>query len=118
MSTVRDLLEELGITADDDYSGELTIEDPSILDCEVRTATQPSWPFEHQFGGIQVHDLGALDEDELEDARRAAVEGNEEARAFLEEQEARQPERVVWLMEGGHIGYLPGAVAKAAGWGR
>ena len=59
---------------------------------EIRFAHQPSWPFEYAIADIHVHEVAEEDCDE---------EG-----------------AVVYLVEGNQVGYLPGVVRDAIGWGR
>jgi len=69
---------------------------------EVRLAFQPSWPFEHSIADVVATEQ---DDDEGEDddvARRPDGDGHV----------------VVYIGEGRQIGYLPGAGARALGWGR
>jgi len=59
-------------------------------DAEVRLAIQPSWPFEHSVSEV-THSAPEPDSEE----------GG-----------------VVYVGEGRQLGYLPGSVADALGWGR
>lgn len=61
-------------------------------DTPVRFAQQPNWPFEHTIGQV------VQTPDDAED------DGDE------------SPDPVVWLGEGGQVGYLPGMAANALGW--
>lgn len=60
-------------------------------DVEVRLAFQPSWPFEHSIGDIEV----AM----LRERSVATLDGP-----------------VVYIGEGKQLGYLPGAAGVALGW--
>jgi hypothetical protein len=64
-------------------------------EAEVRFAGQPSWPFEYSVADT-VEDMPEPDD---EDHR-----------------EGRPP--ILYLVEGNQIGYLPGHITEALGWGR
>lgn len=66
-------------------------------EAEVRLAMQPSWPFEYS-----IHDVVPLEPNE------------EDFDEDLEEDE--QPIKVVYLVEGSQLGYLPGDAQEAIGW--
>lgn len=68
-------------------------------DPEVQLAVQPSWPFAHRLSDVILVDLDADDDEPLPDT--AAQE---------------PPRRVVYLGEGGQIGYLPGIAKGELGW--
>lgn len=79
--TLNELIEKLNdIVSDNEEAG----------DCEVRLATQASYPFEYDISDevVVVDELGS------------------------------QNETIVYIAEARQIGYLPGAVANAIGWGR
>lgn len=71
-------------------------------DMEVRFASQPSWPFEYSINGAEVVDLNQPDDDE--DTR-------------TDEDREDDADEVLYLVEGNQIGYLPGVVTRAIGWG-
>jgi hypothetical protein len=70
--------------------------------CDVRYASQPSWPLENDISTLAAVNLG----------------GDEEREETEEEpgQEATPDNVVVYLSEGQQLGYLPGAVCKELGW--
>lgn len=71
---------------------------------EVRLAQQPRWPFELSVGEVLAVDLNAGDEEYDEPPPPDYAPPG--------------PEVVVYLAEGGHLGYLPGRAQSALGWGR
>lgn len=73
-------------------------------DAEVRLAVQPSWPFEHTIRRV-------ISPEDVADAahERAAEQGVD----FYDDYDpAGDP--VVYLAEGGQIGYLPASTSAAA----
>jgi hypothetical protein len=70
---------------------------------EVRLAQQPSWPFEYSIARVEVADTSDDDESNEDDEDDA---------------ELVAPQVVCYLTEGTQLGYLPGAAARAIGWGR
>lgn len=68
--------------------------DPSL---EVRLTTQPQWPLEFHLGGVVTYNELELDDDP------------DDPDAYVEE----LAENVVWLVEGGGIGYGSKAVFQA-----
>lgn len=89
-------------------------------DPEVRLAIQPRWAFEHRIGGVASVDPNEEEVNEIKDFLNEAdplTEGQaiDDARARLAEIEANKG-TVVYLGEGGQIGYLPGGVSDAV-WG-
>lgn len=100
---ITDLIDELQELLD---YGELS------PDAEVRLAVQPSYPFEHSLASVAVPtadceecgvEPGCLHED-------GCPEGPGLVGGDLE------PSEVVYLGEGGQLGYLPGVVSGALGW--
>lgn len=75
-------------------------------DAEVRLAQQPSWPFEYTINS----EIPVIGPDEIEQTIRDMSVGDPEP-AELEE-----VEKIVYICEGTQERYLPGAVARAAGW--
>ena len=70
-------------------------------DVEVRLAVQPNWPFEHSISSVvatQAVEVGDLDED----GEKAGAEDVKPA--------------VVYIGEGGQLGYLPGQATSELGW--
>lgn len=68
------------------------LEDNDDEDMEVRFAQQPSWPFEYSIGpDVETVDLS-------------------------QEDHPSEEKKVVYLVEGSQLGYLPGVVAEAIGW--
>lgn len=65
-------------------------------DAEVRLAFQPNWPFEHSIGTIR--------EVSLEDENVYDEEGDEYV------------EKVVYIGEGGQLGYLPNRAKQELEW--
>lgn len=82
---------------------------------EVRFASQPSWPFEYS-----IRDAYALTKDErrymAEEALREEGMDEDAIKENLDEDELEQEEDVVYLEEGGQIGYLPGEAKQLLGW--
>ena len=77
--TVGELIEELKLVDED---------------CEVRFASQPSWPFEYSIGGvIQV----CVETEDRND-------------------EGYEKEEIVYLEEGMQLGYLPQEAKDELGW--
>jgi hypothetical protein len=78
-------------------------------DIEVRTATQPNWPFEHHIAQIKVH---SEIEEQLEEAKRDLRNaGDEEEREAIQEaiKELEYDEeysRICYIVEGSQIGYV------------
>ena len=60
-------------------------------DTEVRIATQPTWPFEHEIAGTDDNQHPT---------------------------EAEQATPIVYLLEGRQIGYLPEGIGNSQGWNR
>ena len=80
-------------------------------DSEVRLAIQPrnGWPFEHRIAGV-------AGPDEIKDQLLADLEEDDEDGPDEDELESEAMERignVVYIGEGGQLGYLP-SVAKVA----
>ena len=66
---------------------------------EIRLAIQPSWPFEHTIGSIIEVDL------------------QERREEFVPVSAIMEPEHlVVYLGQGGQIGYLPQPASEELGW--
>jgi hypothetical protein len=93
---------------------------------EVRLAQQPSWPFEYAIGSVVAAGNGdhlevTLDEGDWvilnheaeEEVERHATEA--EAHAALRAMK-EDDEEVVYIGEGGQVGYLPGDAAKKLSW--
>lgn len=70
-------------------------------DPEVQLAVQPSWPFAHRLSDVILVDLDADADDDEPPSDVTAQE---------------PPRLVVYLGEGGQIGYLPGAAKGELGW--
>jgi len=104
---------------------------------EVRFAAQPNWPFEYSIDKVEVVNPNAPSDDEereyeeflSEHFEARQIEDPEEREAEIkklrdgwiamqESNEADNGLEVVYLVEGNQIGYLPGIVASAIGWGR
>ena len=86
-------------------------------DAEVRLAIQPSWPFEHSVAQVYAADANGGREP-APDPQDYEVEADydedyAEWQAGIDEREA---EMVVYLAEGGQIGYLPADAQQQAGW--
>jgi hypothetical protein len=79
-------------------------------DMEVRTASQPSWPFEYSIASVEVIDLNApeLQDDDGESVYDPYIE---------REPGSPEPNEVCYIVEGTQLGYLPGIVTNAIGWG-
>lgn len=100
-------------------------QDVAVLEREVRLAHQPQWPFEYNVGEV-VHLETNADEikglEEVLDGRREEGEDlsdEDRANATKELETLRDTNKhVVYIGERGQIGYLPGNVANALGWGR
>ena len=82
---------------------------------EVRYASQPSWPFENYIRGAH-----ALSKDERREMaiKRMRDEGmdEDEIKENFDEEELANEEDVVYLEEGGQIGYLPDEARELIGW--
>ncbi len=78
---------------------------------EVRFASQPSWPFEYSIADVQEVKEPVEETDTTDLTDEEILEVN----AAAEATEAKPP--VVYLVEGTQLGYLPGHVADAIGWG-
>lgn len=100
-------------------------------DAEVRLAFQPSWPFEHSVGDVVTMDDAGSDLEVVECEGEWYVEEGEEgevAGPFATEAEAESKltslleaedeeiGNVVWIGEGGQLGYLPAVASRALGW--
>ena len=97
----------------------------------VRYASQPSWPFEYELdrgsGPAILVDLNQIDEDEYETTVENMDDPNdlEEAKMVREMMEQEVDAaiastggvgKVVYLVEGTQIGYLPDRAAKELDW--
>jgi hypothetical protein len=101
---------------------------------EVRFAAQPNWPFEYSIDKVEVVNPNAPSDDEereyedalyearqIEDPEKREAEIKELRDGWIAMQESNEADNVlevVYLVEGNQIGYLPGIVASAIGWGR
>jgi hypothetical protein len=103
--TINELIEELQALQEDHG------------DCEVRLATQPSWPFEYSISDVVFEKIGGKDMEVLDADELAELDENEREQyeADLAEDEEKS-EHIVYLAEGRQIGYLPGVVSKSLGW--
>ena len=83
-------------------------------DAEVRLAIQPSWPFEYSIENVVgPYELGeAARERALDRGREYDPEDVDDDPEDVDDEEPL----VVYLAEGGQLGYLSGA-AKTAAWG-
>lgn len=72
--------------------------DEKAGDTDIRIAEQPSWPFENRI--FDAHLFNPED-----------AEGEEE------EDESAKGDPVVYIVDGGQIGYLPSAVRREISWG-
>ncbi len=82
---------------------------------EVRFASQPSWPFEYSIN--EVHMLSKAERKDLAiEKMREDGMGEEEINESLDEEELDQEEDVVYLEEGGQLGYLPDEAREMIGW--
>ncbi len=81
---------------------------------EVRLAHQPSWPFEYSVSDVQEVTVGGWDDDDLPDLENMTAQEGQRLREGEEVNE--KATKVVYLAEGGQLGYLPGEVCKALGW--
>jgi DNA-binding transcriptional MerR regulator len=89
-------------------------------DVEVRIAQQPRWPFEYSIGEVITCETNGDDIDECEAAlERKDLTDDERAEAHEELERFKEDNKhVVYIAEREQIGYLPGNVTKALGWGR
>lgn len=78
-------------------------------DCEVRFASQPSWPFEYSISSEYFVGVPASGDDEGEDS---------EDGTFFVDSGVDGDGEVLYLAEGTQLGYLPRRVANHLGWGR
>ena len=67
-------------------------------DLEIRLATQPNWPFEHEIDSVSVADINKEDDEDEE------------------ENPERDVEMIAYIGEGSQLGYLPGGAKNALGW--
>ena len=67
---------------------------------DVRLAIQPRWAFEHSIGDIELVNMNEPDEDDED------------------EPESEEPKYVLYIAEGGQLGYLPGVASNTLGFGR
>jgi hypothetical protein len=86
-------------------------------DIEVRIASQPSWPFEHDISQVEMVDFsegeqcgycGGSGRDEEEECPECEGSGT-----------VKDPDetgKVIYLGEGLQIGYLPSQATEALGW--
>lgn len=90
-------------------------------DPEVRLAIQPQWSFEHSIDAVALVTAPptmsyaayeALSEDEQESADERA----DRDELLLLEEDEEAPEPIVYIGEGGQVGYLPGNAARELGW--
>lgn len=72
-------------------------------DAEVRLAIQPSWPFEHRIGNVVEVNLNSEEHEACDGEGCAECQSTGRTNADGEDV-------VVYIGEGGQIGYLPGAV--------
>lgn len=86
-------------------------------DAEVRLAIQPRWPFEHSAARVEAVNPRWEREKERWEEDRLDAELAEEPFAKPYPIPRDDDEVVVYIAEGEQIGYLPGAVAEALGWG-
>jgi hypothetical protein len=75
-------------------------------DAEVRLAFQPAWPFEYTISS----EIPVIGPDEIRQTIRDMSVGDPE----LEELE--KVDNIVYICEGTQERYLPGSVARTAGW--
>jgi len=71
-------------------------------EAEVRLAMQPSWPFEYSIS--DVIPLEPIEEELDEEEKRE------------DDPEFDDTIKVVYLVEGSQLGYLPGEASEAIGW--
>jgi hypothetical protein len=86
-------------------------------DAEVRFAQQPSYPLEYTVRDVVQVDVNGMTEDEELEVENICEETG--ANRFDVEaniMNGREPEWVVYLVEGQQIGYLPGCAASEIGW--
>ena len=82
---------------------------------EVRYASQPSWPFENSIYGVHALSKDERREMAIERMRDEGMDEDEIKENFDEEELANE-EDVVYLEEGGQIGYLPDEARELIGW--
>jgi|TARA_R110000737_G_scaffold308498_1_gene316551 hypothetical protein len=82
---------------------------------EVRFASQPAWPFEYSVA--EVHQISKKERKEasIEKMREDGL-SEEEITENLEDYPLDYEEDVVYLEEGGQIGYLPDDAKEMIGW--
>lgn len=85
-------------------------------DAEVRLAFQPNWPFEHSIG--QVADMSQAESycEECEILWDAHSENKNPCDEERPNGEDENQENVVYIAEGGQMGYLPGNASESLGW--
>jgi hypothetical protein len=72
-------------------------------EAEVRFASQPNWPMEYSIKSNQIYDC----EEETQFMTELDDDGDEIVKSVP---------KVIYLIEGKQIGYLPGWVAEEIGW--
>jgi hypothetical protein len=94
-------------------------------DAVVRSASQPSWPFENTIVDVVSYDKDTKVEMEVECIRQAIEDDGAEKMSYPEmkalaesnlEFDGELDEEVVYLQEGSQIGYLPDGPKEAMGW--
>lgn len=104
------------------------VEDDNV---EVRIATQPHWPFEHEVENVVLTDktdglVPAVgedgswfiinpDDDDAIEAGHGPHPTEEAANAVLSKMREEQV-RILYLSEGEQVGYLPGEARRALSW--
>ncbi len=82
---------------------------------EVRFASQPSWPFEYSITEVYQMSKKERKETAIEGMREDGM-SEEEITENLEDYPLHYEEDVVYLEEGGQIGYLPDDAREMIGW--
>ena len=82
---------------------------------QVLYASQPAWPFENSIYGVHALTKETRKEMAIEAMREEGMD-EDDIKENLDEEELEQEEDVVYLEEGGQIGYLPGEAKDLIGW--
>lgn len=83
-------------------------------DTEVRIATQPTWPFEHEIAGTDDNQHPTKPEEICQEDYETKEEFDEAIHEATRRQtEAEQATPIVYLLEGWQIGYLPEGIGNS-----
>jgi hypothetical protein len=114
LELIEAIAEQAGVYVE--VRGDSEIES-TLRDMEVRIAQQPSWPFEYNIGQVVGPDEITMRHREEEECPEHDGYLIGHAGCDVELAEEDTP-KVIYIGEAGQIGYLPGMVKDALGWGR